>query len=156
MEPVFAWNVPLVSLIFLKRSLVFPIVMFSSISLHWSLKKAFLSLLANFWNSAFRCLYRSFSPLLFTSLFTAICKDKIFSLWRAVLRWQRNRTGSTLSPHKFIKKTFERWVNSTKQLLNAGRGHQAPRKAAHCLQKEVGKKYKRQKKKKRERERQKR
>ena len=25
-----------------------------------------------------------------------------------------------------------------KQLLNAGRGHQAPRKAAHCLQKEVG------------------
>ena len=28
--------------------------------------------------------------------------------------------------------------NSTKQLLNAGRGHQAPRKAAHCLQEEVG------------------
>ena len=27
------------------------------------------------WNSAFRCLYLSFSPLLFTSLlFTAICK----------------------------------------------------------------------------------
>ena len=45
-EPIFAWNVPLVSLIFLKRSLVFPILLFSSISLHWSLKKAFLSLLA--------------------------------------------------------------------------------------------------------------
>ena len=45
-EPIFAWNVPLVSLIFLKRSLVFPILFFSSISLHWSLKKAFLSLLA--------------------------------------------------------------------------------------------------------------
>ena len=44
-EPIFAWNVPLVSLIFLKRSLVFPILLFSSISLHWSLKKAFLSLL---------------------------------------------------------------------------------------------------------------
>ena len=29
-----------------------------------------------------------------------------------------------------------------KQLLNAGRGHQAPRKAAHCLQKEVGKNIK--------------
>ena len=41
-EPIFAWNVPLVSLIFLKRSLVFPILLFSSISLHWSLKKAFL------------------------------------------------------------------------------------------------------------------
>ena len=36
--PIFAWNVPLVSLIFLKRSLVFPILLFSSISLHWSLR----------------------------------------------------------------------------------------------------------------------
>ena len=44
--PIFAWNVPLVSLIFLKRPLVFPILLFSSISLHWSLRKAFLSLLA--------------------------------------------------------------------------------------------------------------
>ena len=32
-EPIFAWNFPLVSLIFLKRSLVFPILLFSSISL---------------------------------------------------------------------------------------------------------------------------
>ena len=45
-EPIFAWNVPLESLIFLKRSLVFPILLFSSISLHWSLRKAFLFLLA--------------------------------------------------------------------------------------------------------------
>ena len=67
--PIFAWNVPLVSLIFLKRSLVFPILLFSSISLHWSLKRAFLSLLAILWNSAFRCLYLSFSPLLFASSF---------------------------------------------------------------------------------------
>ena len=44
--PICAWNVPLISLIFLKRSLVFPILLFSSISLHWSLRKAFLSLLA--------------------------------------------------------------------------------------------------------------
>ena len=74
-EPIFAWNIPLVSLIFLKRSLVFPILLFSSISLHGSLKKAFLCLLAILWNSAFRCLYLSFSLLLFTSLlFTAICK----------------------------------------------------------------------------------
>ena len=47
--PIFAWNVPVVSLIFLKRSLVFPILLFSSISLHWSLRKAFLSLLAVLW-----------------------------------------------------------------------------------------------------------
>ena len=32
-KPIFAWNVPLVSLIFLKGSLVFPILLFSSISL---------------------------------------------------------------------------------------------------------------------------
>ena len=31
-KPIFAWNVPLVSLVFLKRSLVFPILLFSSIS----------------------------------------------------------------------------------------------------------------------------
>ena len=51
------------------------ILLFSSISLHWSLRKAFLSLLAILWNSAFKQIYLSFSPLLFTSLlFTAICK----------------------------------------------------------------------------------
>ena len=72
---IFAWNVPLVSLIFLKRSLVFPTLLFSSISLHWSLRKAFSCLLAIFWNSSFRWVYLSFSPLLFTSLlFSAICK----------------------------------------------------------------------------------
>jgi len=72
-EPIFAWNVPLVSLIFLKRSLVFCILLFSSISLHWSLRKAFLSLLAILWNSAFRCLYLSFflclSLLFFSQVF---------------------------------------------------------------------------------------
>ena len=47
-ESIFTWNVPLVSLIFLKRSVVFPILLFSSIFFffHWSLRKAFLSLLA--------------------------------------------------------------------------------------------------------------
>ena len=37
---IFVWNVPLVSLIFLKRSLVFPILLFSSVSLHCSLRNA--------------------------------------------------------------------------------------------------------------------
>ena len=47
----------------------------SSISLHQSLRKAFLYLLAILWNSAFRWIYLSFSPLPFTSLlFSAICK----------------------------------------------------------------------------------
>ena len=62
-QPIFARNVPLISLIFLKRSLAFPILLFSSISLHCLLRKAFFSLLAMLWNSAFRCLYLSFSPL---------------------------------------------------------------------------------------------
>ena len=74
-KPIFAWNIPLVSLIFLRRSLVFTILLFSSISLHWSLRKAFLSLLAILWNSAFRWVYLSFSPLPFISLvFSAIWK----------------------------------------------------------------------------------
>ena len=54
------------------------------------------------------------------------------------LKWWRDRMGDYFLPHRFIKRTFEPWENSTKQLLNAGRGHQAPRKAAHCLWKEVG------------------
>ena len=50
-------------------------LLFSSISLHWSLRKSFLSLLAILCNSAFKWVYLSFSPLIFASLlFTAICK----------------------------------------------------------------------------------
>ena len=70
--PIFAWNVPLVSLIFLKRSLVFPILLFSSNSLHWPLRKAFLSLLAVLWNSAFRWVYLPFSPLPLASLLFSV------------------------------------------------------------------------------------
>ena len=45
-EPIFAWNVPLVYLIFLKRSLAFPILLFYSSSLHdlWG-RLSYLSLL---------------------------------------------------------------------------------------------------------------
>ena len=39
------------------------------------------------------------------------------------------------------------------QLLNAGRGHQAPKNAVHCLQKEVGKNRKDKKRDKRGRDR---
>jgi len=101
--PIFAWSVPLVSLIFLKGLLISPRLLFSSISLHCSLKKAFLfllwnlsllsfflsyllsflSLLSILCNSAFRGVYLCFSPLPFTSLlFSAICKassDKHFA-----------------------------------------------------------------------------
>ena len=51
------------------------ILLFSSVSLQWLLRMAFLSLLAILWNSAFKWVYLSFSPLIFTSLlFTAIYK----------------------------------------------------------------------------------
>ena len=74
-EPIFAWNYLLISLIFLKRSLVFPILLFFSIYLNRSLRNALLSLHAILWSSAFKWVYFSFSPLPFTSLhFTAICK----------------------------------------------------------------------------------
>ena len=63
-QSIFAWNVPLVSLIFLKRSLVLSILFLSSISLDWSLRKAFLSLLAILWNSAFKWVYLSNGPVL--------------------------------------------------------------------------------------------
>ena len=71
--PTFAWNVLLLSLSFLKKSLVFAILLLFSISLHCSLKMAFLSLLLFFGTlhsvgnifSFLLCL----SPLLFSQLF---------------------------------------------------------------------------------------
>ena len=85
LENVLCMKCSLVSLIFLKRSLVFPILLFSSTSLHWSLRKAFLCLPASHWNSAFKRVYLSFSPLPFASLlFSATCKPfsaNYFAFW---------------------------------------------------------------------------
>ena len=91
---LFAWNVPLGSLIFLKRSLVFPFLSFSSTSLHWSLRQAFLSLLVILWNSVFKWVYLSFSPLPLASLlFSAICKFQNSLL--GVNDWRRSEIKST-------------------------------------------------------------
>ena len=65
--PILAWNAPLIPPIFSKRSTVFPILLFSSISLHRSLRKAFLSLLAILWNSTFKWIYLSFYSLTLVS-----------------------------------------------------------------------------------------
>ena len=46
--------------------------------------------------------------------------------------------GDHFLSYKFIKRITERRANFTKQLLIASWGHQAPRKAAHCLRKKVG------------------
>ena len=81
------------------RSLVSPILLFTSISLLWSLRKAFLSLLAILWNFAFKWVYLSFSPLLFASLiFTAICRayqvfwGLICIQFRETPLWKCNKT----------------------------------------------------------------
>ena len=62
--PIVAWNSPLLSLMSLMKPLSFPILLFSSVSLHYHLKKAFFSLFALLWNSAFWWVYLSFSPCL--------------------------------------------------------------------------------------------
>ena len=58
--------------------------------------------------------------------------------------WGRSQDGGGIGrgdhflSYKFIERTIERWTNFTKQLLIASRGHQAPRKATHCLRREAG------------------
>ena len=59
-------------LIFLKRSLVFPILLFSSVYLRWLLSKAFLPLLVILWYSAFRWIYLSFSLFLLLLFFSQL------------------------------------------------------------------------------------
>ena len=45
---------------------------------------------------------------------------------------------TTFSPTNSLKDHLNAEKTTTKQLLIPSRGHQTPRKAAHCLQKEVG------------------
>ena len=60
--------------------------------------------------------------------------------------------GDHFLSYKFIERTIEHRANFTEQLLIASWGHQAPRKAAHCLQKEVGQNIKDKKRDKRARD----
>ena len=46
--------------------------------------------------------------------------------------------GDHFLPHKFTKRSFGCLATSTEQLLDASRGHQAPRKAVQSLKKEIG------------------
>ena len=71
--PIFAWNIPLISPIFLKRSLLFPILLFSLFLCIVHLGRlSYLSLLFFGTLHSDGCI---FSPLLFTSLlFSGICK----------------------------------------------------------------------------------
>ena len=114
--PIFAWNVPLVSLIFLKTSLVFPILLFSSISLHWSLRKSFLSVLAILWNSAFKWVYLSFSPLPLASLlFSAIYINMIiyifsYHIWYIIIH-------NMMYNHIYYSVCVYIWVNENEAFI---------------------------------------
>ena len=86
------WNVPLIAPIFLKTSLVFPILFFSSVSLPCSFKKTFISLPAILWNSAFSWVYFSLSPLPFSSLLSSVQFSRSIvcdSLWPHELQHAR-------------------------------------------------------------------
>ena len=91
-------------------SLVFPILLLSSISLHWSLRKAFLSLIAIFWNYAFKWVYLSFSPLPFTSpLFIAVCKLSSYCMCDVCLTLYSDKSFASLCPcHDFSLEMFLR------------------------------------------------
>ena len=69
MKPIFAWNFPLISLIFLKRSPVFPILLFSSIFFALITEEAFLISPGYSLELWFKWKYLSFLLLFFTQLF---------------------------------------------------------------------------------------
>ena len=71
---IFGHNAPLMFPVFLKTSLVFPLLLFSCVIKLCSLKKAFLSLLPILQISVFNLMYLSLSPLFFTSFCSAIQK----------------------------------------------------------------------------------
>ena len=66
---ILAWNVSLISPIFLKKSLHFLILLFFLISLHCSFKNAFLPFLAILWNFTFSCIIFPFLSCLFLLFF---------------------------------------------------------------------------------------
>ena len=99
------------------------------------------------------------SPVLFCSFcIIAFLMYVIFLLLRMPLESQRSQDGGGIGrgghflSYKFIKRTIERWTKFPKQLLIASSGHQAPRKAAHCLRREVGQNIKDKKRDKRARD----
>ena len=58
--------------------------------------------------------------------------------------WGRSQNGGGIGQgdhflsYKLIERTIEQWTKFTKQLLIASRGHQASRRATHCLRREAG------------------
>ena len=124
--PIFGQNVPLVFPIFLKRSLDFPLVLFSSIFMHCSLKKAFLSLLAILWNSAF---YLSLSLYVYVCVCVSILymKMKVTQLCLILCNSMDYAAHGILQARilEWVAFPFSRWSsqsrNQTQVSLIAGR-----------------------------------
>ena len=66
--PIFGQKSPLMFPNLLKRSLVFPLLLFSSFIKNFFIEEGLLFSFSYFWNSAFSWMYPSLSPLLFTFL----------------------------------------------------------------------------------------
>ena len=102
----------------------------SSFTLHWSLRKAFLSLVAILWNSAFKWVYFSFSHLLFASLiFIAVYKassNRFFLLSdRMWSTWERNGKPLQYScPENSVKSTKRQKDRTLKDELPRSVGDQ--------------------------------
>ena len=105
--PISAWNVPLVSLTFLKRPLVFPILLFSSISLHLSLRKAFLLFFATLQSDGY------IFPFLLC-LFCLPCHMQWTCLWKLFLR-------HIISPYRWGYQNTVNWDHVEWDCGHAGR-----------------------------------
>ena len=77
-------------------------------------------------------------------------ESRIYS--REEPRWRRNRKGRPLSLLQIHRKNNWMLNKVHKTTSDASRGHQAPRKATHCLQRDVGQNIKDKKGDKRARE----
>ena len=69
---------------------------------------------------------------------TTLQKEKNNSKWGQSQEGRGIGQGAHFLSHRFIKRPSECWATSTKQLLNTAGRHQASRKAAQSLQKDVG------------------
>ena len=118
--PFACYSVPLESLIFLKRSLIFPILLFSSISLHCSLRKVYLSLL--FFGTLHSdgyifpfllCLLLLFFSQLFVRLpqTTINCMETASTVWK--LRWEERDSrhrGYCVQDSNVWNKAYSIWL----------------------------------------------
>ena len=102
--PIFQEMFPWYILFSWKKSLIFPILLFSSISLHWPLRKAFLSLLAILWNTAFKWEYLSFSPLPFSPIWLFATPWTVAH--EAPLSWDSPGKNTGMDCHSLLQRIF--------------------------------------------------